>query len=353
MPGFQILNARSAPQRDDWLALWSSWPDREVFAHPAYVELFTEPCDTPLCAVLDSPEGGVLFPLILRPLAAAPWAEPCCNGCDLTTPYGYGGPFAWGKTEPDRFWCAFTSWTSEQHIVSLFARLSLFAEQMIPFAGDVEENRPNLVRTLELRPDELWMDYEHKVRKNVNRARRSGLEVEVDLTGRRLAESIEIYKSTLARREASRQYNFPQAFFRRIKDGLAGQVAFFHALHEGRVVSTELILVSASHVYSFLGGTLEEAFELRPNDLLKHAIIEWCMQKGMKAYVLGGGYEPHDGIFRYKKSFAPNGEVPFRTGKRVFDAGAYQKLVDMRRQWESKSGDPWTPRPGFFPTYRG
>ena len=78
-------------------------------------------------------------------------------------------------------------------------------------------------------------------------------------------------------------------------------------LSEGRVVSTELVFVAAEHVYSFLGGTLTEALELRANDLLKHEIIRWARDAGRKTFVLGGGYGAADGIFRYKLSFAPKG----------------------------------------------
>ena len=38
--------------------------------------------------------------------------------------------------------------------------------------------------------------------------------------------------------------------------------------------------------------------------------------------MLGGGYGADDGIFRYKRSFAPHGLVPFFVGRRVLAAGA-------------------------------
>jgi hypothetical protein len=352
MPGFHILDSRIAPQRDEWLALWSSWPDREVFAHPAYVELFARPCDIPLCAVTDSPQGGILFPLILRPLAAEPWAKPPCAWCDLTTPYGYGGPFAWGAPGAVEFWASFDLWAAATQVVSCFARLALFPETIIPFAGTTEDRAPNVVRRLDLTPDALWMDYEHKVRKNVKRARQSGLRVEVDLDGRRLSEFLVVYQSTMDRRNADTMYYFPRAFFEHLVTQLRGQFAFFHITKEDEVVSSELVLVSVCNLYSFLGGTTGQALGLRPNDLLKHEVAIWGMENHKKAYVLGGGYAVRDGIFRYKLSFAPKGETAFRVGMRVYDSERYDELHGWRAIWEKAQGRQWTPTSGYFPAYR-
>ena len=105
---------------------------------------------------------------------------------------------------------------------------------------------------------------------------------------------------------------------------------------------------SANHLYSFLGGTLAEAFAERPNDLLKHEIILWGRQAGKRAFVLGGGFAPDDGIYRYKKSFAPNGSAPFCVGRRIHNAAAYTRLIESRRRWQSG----WAPRNGYFPEYR-
>jgi len=352
MSGFQILNSRNQYQRSDWLALWNSWPDREVFAHPAYIDLFTRPCDTPLCAVMDTPEGKVLFPFVLRPLAAEPWVKLPCDCSDLTSPYGYGGAFTWGSPNPVEFWTAFDSWAASNHIVSCFVRLTVFPDSIIPFAGNVEDRAPNVVRWLDLTPEFMWMDYEHKVRKNVKRSIQSGLRVEVDLEGKRLSDFLCVYRSTMDRRQAEGSYYFSREFFEHIVNQLQGQFAFFHVIKENEVVSSELVLVSTNNLYSFLGGTREEAFIFRPNDLLKHAVITWGIENHKKAYVLGGGYAGRDGIFRYKLSFAPKGEVPFRVGMKVYDLECYNELCRQRTAWEQARGSIWVPKNDYFPQYR-
>jgi len=84
----------------------------------------------------------VLYPLVLRPLAAEPWAGPDEAGWDATTPYGYGGPFAWGAPPPaaEPFWAAAEGWLREGRVVCTFARLSLFPAELLAFRGEVAES---------------------------------------------------------------------------------------------------------------------------------------------------------------------------------------------------------------------
>ena len=282
-----------------------------------------------MCALGD----GVLYPFHLRELPGG------AEGHDIVTPYGYGGAFRTGEANADAFWAAFDLWAAEHRVVSELVRFSLFRERMLPYPGQREQRLVNVVRDLGADP---WMDFEHKVRKNVNKARRSGLRVEIDETGARLDDFLRVYQGTLTRREADERYRFPRDFFERIRDGLPGHYVFAHVLDGDRVVSAELVLLSATTAYSFLGGTDEAAYALRPNDLLKVELFRWAEAAGKRRFVLGGGYEDDDGIFRYKRSFAPHGLVPFEIGMRVLDQDVYDSLTSRTGPGETR----------FFPAYR-
>jgi hypothetical protein len=352
---FRVLDASSPDGLAAWTALWQSWPQREVMAHPEYARLFARPGDRVVCAAgEDGACGAILFPLVLRPLAAERWAAEGESRWDATTPYGYGGPFAWGDALRDgaAFWGAFSAWCAEARLVSTFARLSLFPEQLAPVPGRVTVRYPNIVVPLEGGPEALERGYESKVRRWVHTAERAGLSVEVDREGARLDAFVSIYEHTMRRRGAEDWYFFPRSFFERIVERLRGQFAFFFTLSRGTPVSSDLVLCSEEHVYYFLGGTLAEAFPLGPNYLLKHAIASWALAAGKKAYVLGGGYEPGDGLFRYKRAFARRGEVPFKVACLVHDEGACRELAERRAAFARGAGTPWVPRPEFFPPYR-
>jgi len=350
----EFLDPSDPRDMGSWLALWEQWPGREVSAHPAYVRLFARPGDRVVCASARTLHGGILYPLIVRPIASEPWADGESAGCDLTSAYGYGGPFAWDVSdlEARAFWARFDGWARSLGAVTSFTRLSLFPEQILPFHGELRDRGANVVRTLNLTPDELWSDYEGKVRKNVQRARREGLVVKFDETGDFLDDFAAVYESTMDRRQALSQYYFPRSFFESIVSGLPGKFLFAHVMAGAQVVSSELLLLSADNAYFFLGGTLAEAFARRPNDLLKHESFLHCRERGVKRFVLGGGYGSDDGLLRFKRSFAPGGDRPFRTGVKTFDALEAARLVERRREWERSQGREWTPADGFFPAYR-
>jgi hypothetical protein len=316
---FDVWTAESP----EWLAHWEAWPAREAHAHPAYARLYEDDASRAHCAAWRSSEGNVLYPFLLREI-------PETDARDTITPYGYGGAFVWGGSRDAlaaRFWPAYDAWASAERVVSEFVRFSLFEDELLPYPGEREQKLVNVVRTLA--PDEvaLWSDVEHKVRKNVKKARRSGVSVVFDETAERLDDFLGLYAHTLERRDAASRYAFPRAFFERIRDELRGSFVFAHALQEDRVVSSELALVSEHSVYSFLGGTHSDAFDLRPNDLLKYELILWSKRRDKRDFVLGGGFESDDGIFRYKRSFAPNGLVPFLVGRRVLDPARYAELA--------------------------
>jgi hypothetical protein len=351
---FQILDAAVPAQAVQWIALWQTWPQREVYAHPYYVRLSLEPHQRALCAILESAAGGVLYPFIWRDLTVEPcWDESLPPLADIVTPYGYGGPFAWNVTDPAAlaalFWDEFGAWAARENLVSEFIRFSLFDETLLPYPGTKEQRLINVVRDLDLDNEALWMDMEHKVRKNVKRARQMGVQVIQDPSGERLDDFLRIYQHTMDRRSARQFYYFPRAYFEQLQRNLPGQFMYFHSLNDDQVIASELVLVSAENVYSFLGGSDSEAMEYRPNDVLKYEIIQWAKTQGKKRFVLGGGYQGEDGIFRYKLSFAPGGQRPFSVGWRILNQFYYDQLVACCQRLPGGAALSGS----FFPLYRG
>lgn len=349
---FRILDAGTQEGRGAWLALWQARSGREVMAHPDFAALFARPHDRVVCAAGEDSGGAILFPLVLRPLAAEPWARPGESRWDATTPYGYGGPFSFGTPDEERYWRAHGEWCRDVRVVSTFARLSLFPEQLARVPGPVTSPYPNIAVPLAAGVDALWRGYEPKVRKWVQAAERNALTVERDGEGRRLDGFVDVYTQTMTRRGADAWYFFQRPFFEAIVARLAGHHWFFHTLSGGEVVSSDLVLEGERHVYYFLGGSRADALPLGANYLLKHRIAVWATEAGKDFCVLGGGYAAGDGLYRYKRAFARGGERPFRIACLVHDEVACADLAEARRAAAASSGAAWSPRPGFFPPYR-
>ena len=116
-------------------------------------------------------------------------------------------------------------------------------------------------------------------------------------------------------------------------------------------VSTELLLISHNSVFSFLGGTMIDAFEKRPNDYLKFEVINWARSKGFENYILGGGYGYEDSIFKYKKAFFPDDVVKYVTGRKIIDKEKYFYFVDEVNKIKSEDNLLNFDDNSFFPLY--
>jgi len=333
------------PADKTWQQLWQQSIGREVFAHPAYAALFEDDKTLARAFFWEGKQGRIFYPFLLRNLQGEPfWRPERGEAYDMVTPYGYGGPVL-AAGEPSQelfrdFYAALEIWALDTKVVSEFVRFSLFDEARKAYYGEVQHHNDNIVCDLSLSQEELWKGFRHKVRKNVTAASRHGITIEADPAGRRLSDFLRVYYHTIERHDASQAYFWPRSFFERMLATLTQHLMFFHALHEGRVVASELVLLSDTRIYSFLGGTFSDSFPMRPGDLLKYHIMQWAREQGYKQFVIGGGHRPHDGIFAFKQAFAPGGIYPFFVGKKVFNEDVYTKLVSRQQKG------------GFFPEYR-
>ena len=350
---FLLLDAAVPEQRAQWISLWRLWPTQDVVAHPGYAELFARPVDRVVCVCQMGVESGILFPLIVRPLNTEPWGVGEGVTCDLVSPYGYGGPFGWGAYNVEKFWAGFDQWAQTIRAVSLFTRFSLFKDQLIPFFGDIVVKGRCVIVSLNQEPDAMLDSYAKTVRRNVRQAERAGVTVEPDPECRRLEEFLSIYYATMNRVGAQPMYYFHKSFFEQLIAELPNQLLLFHALHDQQVVSSQLVLISRTYLYTFLDGTLDEGLQLHANPCLTHGVNLWGRAQGKQHVVLGGGYSGEDGLLRYKQRYAPNGNELFSVGSKIFDHDAYHALIEKRAIWEREQGNEWSPARDFFPAYRG
>lgn len=264
---------------------------------------------------------------------------------DLISPYGYGG--FWGCIEDyETLNRTYQDYCATNGSICEFVRFELFGDYRVHYAGETETRTHNVIRSLELPLDEMWMDFKQKVRKNVKRAQQNNLQIIIENTDEHLQDFLDIYYSTMDRSNAEGEYYFSRAFFETLNQ-MRDNIMYFHVLHEGKVISTELVIYGVENCYSYLGGTYRDYFNLRPNDFLKYEIIKWAKEKGLKNFVLGGGYGADDGIFQYKTCLAPKGTVEFYIGRRIFNQEKYQHLVQIRAET-----NPTCCELDYFPQYR-
>ncbi|MCI9361178.1 MAG: GNAT family N-acetyltransferase [Hungatella sp.] len=334
--------------QDKWDNIVRTFPDYNVFYLSDYSNAFmkeTPKNGIPILLLYEAGEERAMNVVFRRDIAL----EEKLSGkvetgqyFDLITPYGYGG--FWGNiSDWDRLNETYTAYCMENHNICEFVRFDLFNDYYAHYDGEVETRMHNVVRSLEMPLDEMWMDFRQKVRKNIKKANTYNLDIIIESTDAHLEDFLRIYYSTMDRTDAESKYYFSRQFYRDINK-MKNNVMYFHVVYKGKIISTELVIYGNRNAYSYLGGTDREYFDMRPNDFLKYEIIKWAKGMGLKNFVLGGGYGADDGIFRYKLCLAPNGEYDFYIGRKIFDKESYDKLVGLRADEGLNEK--------FFPLYR-
>lgn len=345
------LTVISITENEKWDAIVSSFAEHDVYYLSGYAKAFQFHGDgEPLLFYCEGEGVRGINVVMKRDIAHAPHFTDKLEEntyFDFATPYGYGGWLIEGDGNRDLLYNEYVQSCHAQSIVSEFMRFNLFSSTREDYYGQVSSRTNNIVRMLDKSQDEIVMDFEYKVRKNLKKAAASGLSMEMDLDGHRLPDFLDIYYSTMERNDAAAAYFFARRFFHQINT-LSGNYAYFHVLLDEKVISTELVLMGNGTMYSYLGGTDSRYYPCRPNDFLKYEIIKWGLANGYKRFVLGGGYGADDGILRYKKSFAPDGIIPYWTGQAIFDQNIYDALCRLRS--DTLGSDILDS--SFFPAYR-
>lgn len=322
--------------RDQWLAAWRDLPDdrRDVHCHPDFLALHATGQAEPVCFLVSDSRGTALLAALRQPLPVGltgPGAE-----CDLQGCPGYNGFFVKGG---DRSLLAdldalVQSWAESNGAIAEFYRLNPLLHDDPPEGYRVVERNRNVAIDLAPGPDAIRREqYEYSVRKQLAKADRAGLVLGIARSPQEVAAAFEVYAHTMERNGASQRQSLDH-FMRAVElpDDLA---TLYTVAHGEDIVACELVTHGASVAYSYLGGTMAEAFPLAPNEFIKHGIVCDQHARGRRWFLLGGGMSPQDGIHRYKRKFSPSNDLSFRVASRIRLPRAYGRVL---AQWTAAVG---------------
>jgi len=303
----------------------------------------------PQLLVVEDRSAIIAYPYFLRPTDTLEFA-PGIAAFDSMTPE-FTGPMVTGIASADlrRSFRAAIETEGQQHcIVSEFAHLHPWADQdgMLDISLRTYD-REIVWIDVSLSKDVLWREhFSHACRKNINRSQRDHVRVFEADTQEHIREFHRIYVHTMDRNNAQPSYYFGVDYFLSIFRNLRGNARFVLAEHRGRIVASVLYMHDANDVYSYLGGADADSQEVRPSNAVIFDTINWARERGKRRVILGGGYRPDDGIFRFKSSFSRN-LMRFYTYRRVHISETY---AELERLWKARYGAASTSR--HFPPYR-
>ncbi|MGC2111948.1 MAG: GNAT family N-acetyltransferase [Candidatus Korobacteraceae bacterium] len=299
--------------------------------------------------VFGSDESSILYPFLLRPLSDLPFAcESMGAQWDSTTPE-FTGPFGLTQASVGQFTCAVHRLWPQLGVVTEFMHLNPWsgAEQLLP-AEALQFNRDLVWVDTSLPDDELWRNhFSHACRKNLKRANSENVRV-YEATGLDdVHEFHRIYRETMDRNQAFSSYYFPKEYFTSIFETMRQNCRFVMAEYKNRIVAATLYLHDNANVYSYLGGADYDYQAIRPTNVIVFDTITWARSVGKRRLILGGGYQEHDGIFRFKAGFSQL-RAAFYTFQQVHLVEQYNALRDGWCRSHEMSGEV---KP-YFPVYR-
>jgi len=323
---------------------------RSVFGSVEYAQL----CErvTGICGrlvVMSSEDATISYPMLLRPVSELPFAADIRDRWDATTP-DYTGPFYEGNDSAlaSGFSTHYNAFARDNGIIAGFAHLHPWSSHRHLLAEGCSYNRDIVWVDVTISPDVIFPNsLEHSCRKNVNKAEREGVRITTESCDDAIAEFHRIYTGTMQREQAFGRYFFSIDFFKMIRDTMPDNARFVCAWHKGRMIAATLYLHDDNNVYSFLGGADAEFNHLRPTNLVIWKTILWAHESGKSRLILGGGFKPNDGIFRFKATFSPLRQ-PFYIFKSIHMNQEYALLEERFRNYYSH---PETDD-AYFPGYR-
>ena len=338
---FEVLSADNPDEFRRWAQAWERI-GAEPHAHPAYCVATRTPEAQPHCAIAHQDTGEALIAFDLREVPGQSRFR------DAETPYGYGGCYFSGTVDLSRFWESWDNWAQESDIVGLKVKRHLIAAETLEVDGLRFNPQDHIVIPLDQSADSLWGSFQTRARSDIRAGRRNGVEVVLDTGCQRLKDFHDAYWQNMHRVHAKPYYFFTLDALAGLCSAMPDSVALFHALHDGTLLSSELILLGRNNAYLFLTGALPQARDLRANHLMQWETMKQLQDWGYRRYVIGGGMAKRDALFDYKRAFAPQGIFPLEVVYRESLPAAARQLARQRRDREPG----WEPAQDFAPVYR-
>ena len=304
--------------------------------------------------VVKSGETVFAYPFFIRPVNDLPFAAGASKArWDTFTPE-YTGPLCLRTrglrgAEVTTFADRFAWYCGENGIIAEFAHLSPWhqSEQLLDPAL-VLPDRDVVQVDLTLGETNLWTkSLNSDARRMTRQAEKSGVRVRWAETLDDVRAFHQLHAATMERRQALERYRLPEEYFADIFETMPDNAFIALAEYRNQVVAGGLFFHGGPDVYWHLSAADLEFSRLRAVNKYVWETIRWAVKAGKRRMLLGGGYQPNDGVFRFKAGFSPL-RVRFSTYRRIHDENAYRSLATA---WSVHYGADFSGA-GFFPVYR-
>ncbi|WP_270966486.1 hypothetical protein [Campylobacter upsaliensis] len=244
---------------------------------------------------------------------------------DLQSPYGYSGFYSNSNDESflKQALESLKQKALSENIIAFFLRLHPFDTNLGFYEKHLDffkKERQIVLINCTQDFTSLRKAYSPRILSYVKKARK---ELRISFCDSTYAEAFcKLYEKTMLRNKADSFYFFDQKYFDTLFT--LKQNVVLRAEFEGRILAFANFFIGKEFAYYHLSANCNER---NANAALLDFFFEFCVKKGVKFVLLGGGVKDDDNLYYFKSRFSTLW-THFSIGGLVFDTLNYEKLCE-------------------------
>jgi len=271
---------------------------------------------------------------------------------DTVTPCGFSGPLVidCAQGEKERLvsaWDkAFQEYCLNENIVAEYIRFNPWLMNHSDFRNIYTLKYNNFTVFTDLTVTDIFMDeFSSKIRNQIRKAIKNGVQCEFDFDGSSIEEFNRLYQLTRLKNKVDDYHLFSPDFLLKTFQVLKDKQFIINAFFERKCISSAIFLHYGEYAHYYLAANDPQYFPLNANSLILHEACSWGKGNNKKKLHLGGAYS--ENLFAFKKQFTKNGICDYYIGKKARNERAYGELLENKKKKGTISNM------NYYPLYRG
>ena len=351
-----MLNTESLNESENWDEIVRSFSEYDIYYLSGYVKAFHFHGDgEPLLFYYEGKDIRGINVVMKRDVALDEHFKdkiPVNMYFDFSTPYGYGGWVTEGSGATEELFKTYKNWCMKNNIISEFVRYHPVINNFHISQDAYEAIEHGNTIAIDLSsPEGIWENFTSQNRNKIRKALKAGIKIYNGRYPEIFSEFQEIYNKTMDKDNATDYYYFKNEFYQSVMNDLKYGSQIFYAVYDNKLIAVSIVLGANGFLSYHLSGSLKEYQNYAPTNLLLYEVAMWGNMNGFKTLHLGGGVggSAKDSLYQFKKGFYRKEPCKFYIGKKIFNQGKYDYLLNLRKSLDNN----FDVNTGFFPKYRG
>jgi len=252
------------------------------------------------------------------------------NKFDITSPYGYAGPFCSNKKLFNESEKVFNDYIFNSGCVTEFVRYHYLYNKEFQFSHNIQNhiNREMVVMDMTEGWEKIWSNQYSVTNRNlIRKLEKEGYKVTFHDDTKHLNDFIDLYEDTMKNAGAENFYFFSRKYYFNLFEKLAGKIFLTRVIKDDHVYSSSLFFKSGGILTYYLSARDLKNYAIPSSNLMISETAKLGVLENQKVFNLGGGRSiiEDDALLKFKKNFYKH-TTTFKIGKRIHNNAFYSEL---------------------------